>query len=118
MMSIVPGCLSYQRHVHVQVPKIKLQDLQTILQNWESDHLKALDHLQDIGRKMGIIEVSNLGLEYSNALKTLHKNAPNCIGSDKHRLPRQISLPDGSYRKTYATTTKTYLDCLDIVAQK
>ena len=23
-------------------------------------------------------------------------------------------MPDGSYRKTYATTSKTYLDCLEM----
>ena len=106
--------LSSQVLLHEQIPKIKLQDLIEVLNNSENEPLFLIDHLKDMGGKLGILEISNLGSNYSNALKTLHEDAPKCIDNGENRLPRHINLPDGSYRKTYATTSKTYLDCVDM----
>ena len=101
------------------IPKIKFQDLQSILNGQGNYSSFDLDRLQDAGRNWGILEISNLGPEYKDALNTLQNDAPKCIGNTTNRIPRKIEMPDGSYRKTYATTSKTYPGCIsmDILSQ-
>ena len=106
----IPSNISTQN----KIPKINLQDLQKLLRNTKNSSGFDLDILKDGGGNLGVIEIASLGLDYRNALKKLHENAPSCIGSVKSKVPGKIPLPDGSYRTTYATTTKTYLDCLDM----
>lgn len=114
IQSIVSLSLPTENNLQNQIQKITLHELETLLNKSISDNNFALDHLKDAGGNLGIIEISDLGLDYMKALKKLQNTAPTCIGQTKNRVPRKIPMPDGSYRKTYATTSKTYLDCLDM----
>jgi len=114
MQSIFSLSLPNENDLYNPIPKITLQELESLLNNSNFDTNFSLDHLKDDGGNLGIIEISGLGSDYKNALKKLQNTAPTCIGNTKNRIPRKIPMPDGSYRKTYATTSKTYLDCLDM----
>ena len=96
------------------IPKINLDELQKLLENSKNGSFDGIESLLDNGGKLGVIEISNLGLDYENAVNNLKEYAPSCIGSAKHNIPQKIQLPDGSFRTTYATTNKTYLECLDM----
>jgi len=96
----------------VEIPKIKLNELQTLLSTNKNDLPFDLDVLKDGGGNLGIVEIANLGLNYQKALKNLIENSPHCLENSKDT--RSILLPDGSYRTTFATTNRTYLDCLDM----
>ena len=98
------------------IPKISMQDLQSIVKkSLDGVDFSSFENLKDAGGNFGVLEISRLGNQYENALKVLQNNAASCINnSSDSRIPPGIALPDGSYRKTYATTNKTYLDCLDM----
>ena len=98
------------------IPKISIQKLQSIVeQSLDDVDFSNFENLKDAGGNLGVLEISQLGNQYENALKILQNNATSCINnSSDSRIPPGIALPDGSTRKTYATTNKTYLDCLDM----
>ena len=98
------------------IPKISIQELQSIVEKSLDDvDFSNFENLKDAGGNLGVLEISQLGNQYENALKILQNNASSCINnSPDSRIPPAIALPDGSTRKTYATTNKTYLDCLDL----
>ena len=108
MQTVHSSSIAFQNHI----PKINLQKLHLLLNDPEGQQFQ-LDTLKDTGGRLGVLEITDLGGSYSNALKTLHSNAPQCVGQNT-QLPAKMHMPDGSYRKTYPTTNKTYLQCLDM----
>ena len=52
----------------VEIPKIKLNELQTLLSTNKNDLPFDLDILKDGGGNLGIVEIANLGLNYQKAL--------------------------------------------------
>ena len=96
----------------VEIPKIKLNELQAVLSTNKNGLPFDLDVLKDGGGNLGIVEIANLGLNYQQAIKNLIENSPHCLENSQDT--RSILLPDGSYRTTFATTNRTYLDCLDM----
>ena len=98
----------------VEIPKVELNELLALLSTDKNVFPLGLDVLKDGGGNLGVVEIANLGFDYQNALKNLVENAPHCFETSKDT--RRILLPDGSYRTTFATTNRTYLDCLHMDA--
>jgi len=98
----------------IEIPKIKFNELQALLKSNKRASFLGLDALKDGGDNLGVIEIANLGFDYQNALKNLVENAPHCFEKSKDTVPRSILLPDRSSRTTFATTNRTYLNCLEM----
>ena len=96
--STVPASFSASTEFENQIPKIDLQNLLSMLNNPKMER-SQMEALKDSGRKFGALEITGLGERYTNALQTLHSNAPKCI-ENNDELPDKIRMPDGSYRKT------------------
>ncbi|XP_023345714.1 uncharacterized protein LOC111714758 isoform X4 [Eurytemora carolleeae] len=70
---------------------------------------KDLQVIKNVLKYEGAFAVTNLSAEYSEALKDLKLNSPDCLHS--LRYPEFV-LPDGSIRTTFASETEEYPPCL------
>ena len=81
IMSYMDSVYSFSTAFQNHIPRINLQKLHLMLNDPKGNHFQ-LDTLKDSGGRLGVIEITGLGGSYSNALKTLHSNAPKCIGEN------------------------------------
>merc|ERR1712064_58844 len=70
MQSIFSLSLPNENDLYNPIPKITLQELESLLNNSYFDTDFSVDHLKDDGGNLGIIEISGLGSDYKNAKKT------------------------------------------------
>jgi hypothetical protein len=99
----------------VKIPKVTLEQFEEIVGQDQTTN-NNLDKLKDIGGKFNVFAITDIGSDYKEALEAFYKEAPNCISGGHHmhniNIPKEVELPDGSTRRTYATEIKQYPDCL------
>ena len=93
------------------IPSVTYETFNTL---FDTETSNKLDVLKDAGGKLSTFVITELGTDYQEALEKFHKEAPNCIKPNGHiQIPDRVQLPDGSFRQTYATESKTFPECLN-----
>ena len=86
--------------------KIELSELDTLV---NSDQYSLLESVLS---SSGSLAVTNLPSDYAQAVRNIKRSAPACL--EKLKYP-QFYLPDGSQRRTFASTSdehEEYPDCI------
>ena len=101
----------------MSIPRISIDHLVELTQMKEAQRLDRFDILKDEGGKYSVFAITDIGTDYKEALEEFYNNAPTCFGQLSHNtknlnIPKEVQLPDGSTRKTFATEVKDYPDCL------
>ena len=104
----------------VGIPKIKVDEFIELTK----DNANLNDfHLVKDGEKVSAFAITDIGDDYKVALEAFYNEAPNCISNndDANRannlyIPKEIKLPDGSTRRTFATEFKEYPNCLSTIS--
>lgn len=97
--------------VSAQIPKLPIQQFQTII---TSGHLNGLEELMDPGHHVSAFAVTGLDSVDPNYPKQVHElthSIQNCFPLSEDILEGR--LPDGSTRSTFATEDSVYPECLD-----
>ena len=87
----------------------------------EAQRQDRFDILKDEGGKYSVFAITDIGTDYKEALEEFYKNAPTCFDQLSHNdknliIPKEIQLPDGSTRRTFATEFKEYPNCLSTIS--
>ena len=103
----------------ISIPRISIDDLVDLTQIKENKKRDRFDILKDEGGKYGVFAITDIGIDYKEALEEFYKNAPTCFDQLSHNhknsnIPKEVQLPDGSTRRTFATENKEYPDCLQM----
>ena len=104
------------------IPKITVDQLiELTKENANEDDLSIV---KDAGGKLSVFAITDIGEEdYKKPLEKFYNEAPNCISSNDDAnyanslyIPKEVRLPDGSTRRTFATESKTYPNCLSTIS--
>ena len=103
----------------LSIPRISIDHLVELTQMKEAQRLDRFDILKDEGGKYSVFAITDIGTDYKEALEEFYKNAPTCFDQLSHNnknlnIPKEVKLPDGSTRRTFATEVKDYPDCLQM----
>ena len=103
----------------ISIPRISIDHLVELTEMRESQRMDRFDILKDEGGKYSVFAITDIGTDYKEALEEFYKNAPTCFEQLSHNdknlnIPKEVQLPDGSTRRTFATEIKDYPDCLQM----
>ena len=106
---------------HLRIPKITIDQFDTLTK--ESTNKDDLELLNDAGGKLSVFSITDIGTDYKEALEAFYDEAPGCISNNNNaheantlHIPKEVKLPDGSTRRTFATEFKTYPNCLSKIS--
>ena len=94
------------------IPSVTFDEFNELI---KEDNLNNIDKIKDLGGKVSVFAITQLGSDYKDALERFYKEAPHCIGvrnAYNANTPVEVKLPDGSYRRTFATEFKQFPKCL------
>ena len=103
----------------MSIPRISIEHLVELIQMKEAQRQERFEILKDEGGKYSVFAITDIGTDYKEALEEFYKNAPTCFDQLSHNdknlnIPKEVQLPDGSTRRTFATGIKDYPDCLQM----
>ena len=104
----------------LRIPKIKVDEFIELTKENANPH----DYqLVKYGEKVSAFAITDIGQDYKDALEAFYDEAPNCISNNDDAnhannlyIPKEIKLPDGSTRRTFATEFKEYPNCLSTIS--
>ena len=105
---------------HLRIPKITVDQFEALTK--ESTNRDDLELVKDAGGMISVFSITDIGSDYKEALEAFYNEAPNCISNNNIPeannlyIPKEVKLPDGSTRRTFATESKTYPNCLSTIS--